>query len=108
MVAPLPIPNITGGPSGPALSGGDPAFNGRNFIDIKPVNVNIGEIIKNFTGPPENGGLGLDVRSRYFGAGLSAGNGGVQASVGSRNVVGLLVIVAIGAAVIWGVQRFGR
>ncbi len=60
------LPNLTGGP---ALSkaGGDPIFSDRNAINVAPVGVNLGEILRVFEGPPENGGAGLEIFSRYFG-----------------------------------------
>lgn len=72
MVALPPLPAITGGPSGPAISGGNPLFSGRNAINVAPVGVNLGSILKNFEGSPANGGDGLDVMARYVSPGTIA------------------------------------
>lgn len=52
-----------GGPSS-AIGGG---MNNRSPIHIAPVGVNLGAIIAPFSqGGPENGGMGLDIASRFI------------------------------------------
>lgn len=92
------------GASSAAISGGNPISSDRNFVNIAPVGVNVGEIFRNLEGPPENGGFGLTRRSRLLndnaGATLLAGTlplgleGGVSANVP------ILLLFAAGAGVL--------
>ena len=90
-----------GAATGPAISGGNPLFNDRNFINIAPVGVNLGEMLRNFEGPPENGGFGLETSSR-----MSPTIGASFDLLGSKAgfSTGLLpILLLIGGAVIVGV-----
>lgn len=92
------------GASSAAISGGNPISSDRNFVNIAPVGVNVGEIFRNLEGPTENGGFGLTRRSRLLndnaGATLLAGTlplgleGGVSANVPT------LLLFAAGAGIL--------
>ncbi|KKN30030.1 hypothetical protein LCGC14_0838030 [marine sediment metagenome] len=97
------LPGFTGGAAGPAVSGAPNEFNDRNLIDIAPVGVNIGEILKNYDIPPENGGLGLTRASRFFGDTASA----VAGNLGSTVPV-LLVVAAAGTALFFLIRKVIR
>ena len=96
------LPGFTGGAAGPAVSGGDLRFSDRNLINVAPVGVNLGEILRNFEGPAENGGFGLETRSRYINGSRASGGVAVQAGFGGA---GLLLIVAAGAAAVFFFAR---
>lgn len=57
------IPKL-GGDAGPSSS--DANVNLGTNINVAPTAVNFGELLKNFSGPPENGGFGLNSPSRLF------------------------------------------
>ncbi len=95
------IPNI-GGAAGPATSGNENQFNDRNQINIQPVGVNIGEILRNFEGPSENGGFGLETRSRYLGPAAVS----LTPSLEGFNPLTLALLVAAGAVAFVAVRRF--
>ena len=99
---PLPFPggdlipslNLTGGAAGPAISGGNPLFNDRNYINIAPTGVNLGEIFRNFEGPPENGGAGLERGNLFVKAGLDGGL--VGATIGGESFPLIVILIAGG------------
>lgn len=51
----------------------DPFFNDRSFVNVAPVGVNLGEILREMnSGPPENGGLGISLQSPVLEANVGA------------------------------------
>ena len=88
--------SLFSGTPGTAISGGSPLFNDRSVINIAPVGVNLGEILRNFSGPPANGGFGLDIPGNKF----LDGGAQVTGSVGVKGKVGGSTIALIGGALL--------
>jgi len=99
------LSNLTGAgaPAGPALSGGNPLFNDRNYINVAPVGVNLGEILRNWEGDPANGGFGYAGTSRLLG-GQSGVSGGVSVQ-GGIGAAPIILIAGAGLALLYLLRR---
>lgn len=107
---PLPDLSFTGGAAGPAISGGGVTANQGGTITVNPVGINLGEIAQNFSGPPANGGFGLDLWSRLFPRNSrSSPSGGVAAASLSDSNSGLdlttVALVLAGGAALFFLLR---
>ena len=96
---------LGGGKSASARSGGTNVFNDRTYVTVQPVGVNVGEIFRNFEGPPSNGGFGFEQKSLFknpskvnpvsFSAGVS----------GSAGVGNYILFAAVGAGILFFVYK---
>ena len=89
-VAPIPLPplSLTGGAAAPAISGGGTTANQGGNIIVEPTGINLGEILRNFSGPPSNGGYGVDLWSRLFPAASFSNPSYASGGVAAANVGG--------------------
>lgn len=96
---------LTGaGQAGPALSGGNPLFSDRNYINVAPVGVNLGEILRNWEGPTENGGFGLEKKTR-LGQDVSFKASLLGSEVGfSTGILPVLLLVGGSVFLFWALK----
>lgn len=90
-----------GGAAGPALSGGSPAINDRSAVNIVPPNFNLGNILKDFSGPSANG-AGL-IPAGIFNQAGGVREGGV--AFGANISPFVLLLIAAGAGIVWVATR---
>ena len=97
----------TGGAGGSGMASTGPTYVTGSPIHIAPVGVNVGEILKQFVGPPENGGFGLNFDMSGYGMRSSTGatitapgNGGFRISGG---MLALAAAAGIGGLLLWKV-----
>mgnify|MGYP006279884981 CR=1 FL=1 len=80
-------------------------FNGRSYINVAPVGLNLGEILRQYKGPPENGGLGLETTvppfqgapTPGFESPTEIGKAGFGGSGGNVPFVVILGLLGVGA-----------
>lgn len=87
-----------GGAAGPSEATSSADFTAN--VQVAPVGLNIGELLRNFEGPPANGGFGLERQSRLFG-----GGGVASANVGGIGLSDVLLIGSVALAALLFIRR---
>ena len=67
-------------PAGPAISGAEASYSDRNYINIAPVGVNLGEVLNQLAYPAENGGASFVPDTFGYVSPNNSGTAGILAS----------------------------